>query len=267
MSVPNKYLKREHIKYSNQPSDVKILVNPNIKHTVQFHIFNPSLVEQNYHLKGEMICKPPHFWNGKLLREPEPHQYTKRVPPVIWDDHYASTILALYLTPGQEFEKFAAFCGRLYYEGGGAYYNNADDGAMQYTEMEDSTEDESKKKARGRRRSRGGGGKGQGGSRSGGGGGGGQSRGGDGRGGGRSGSGKGDGGAGGSGVGHRYQTRSKTRTRTSTNTQTPASCQQQVEDLLDKIWNLSSLARDHREVIEEYRVKRSRAAAWVDTQV
>ncbi|KAK7051166.1 hypothetical protein VNI00_004666 [Paramarasmius palmivorus] len=215
LCVPNKYLKREHIKYSNQPSDVKILANPNIKHTVQFHIFDPSLVEQNYHLKGEMICKPPRFWNGKLLREPEPHRYTKRVPPVIWDHHYASTILAL-----------------LYYEGGGAYYNNADDGAMQYTEMEDSTEDESKKKARGRRRSRGGGGKGQGGGRSGGGGGGGRSGGGDGRGGGRSGSGK-----------DTKQDEDEDFYERS-NSCVPS---QQVEDLLDKIWNLSSLARDRRE--------------------
>ncbi|KAK7015177.1 hypothetical protein VNI00_019171 [Paramarasmius palmivorus] len=177
LQVPNKYLRPEHMKYSNQPSDVAILNNPDIDRTVQFHIFDPTITE-NYGLKAEMICNPPRLWNGKLLREPEPSRYRMQVSQAVWDHHYASTILGLYLAPGPATDDFADFCDRMYYEGGGEYVDPNDDDSdsqsdngMGYTEKEESTDGSTKSPRKKGGPGRGGGRSGGGGGRKGGGGG------------------------------------------------------------------------------------------------
>ncbi|KAK7037205.1 hypothetical protein VNI00_011196 [Paramarasmius palmivorus] len=121
LKVPNRFLKRSHIKISKKQPDLDKIPPAKSSPTVHFHVL--SVMAKLYAPPlCDMLINEGQIWDGKLVRQPLPENREEKIPDSLLNYHYGCVALTVFAQRDVgDFQKFSKTVQEIYELGGGPY--------------------------------------------------------------------------------------------------------------------------------------------------
>ncbi|KAK7021958.1 hypothetical protein VNI00_017137 [Paramarasmius palmivorus] len=121
LKVPNRFLKRSHIKISKKQPDLDKIPPAKSSPTVHFHVL--SVMAKLYAPPlCDMLINKGQIWDRKLVRQPLPENHEEKILGSLLNYHYGCVALTVFAQRDVgNFQKFSKTVQEIYDLGGGPY--------------------------------------------------------------------------------------------------------------------------------------------------